>query len=244
MAAHPTAGLARCAPVALLGFFGFTLYNVALNAGEVGVTAGTASFLIGSAPVFIALGAVAFLGERLTWWGWFGSAVSFSGVAVISLLTQEGGEAAGLQLNGWALLVVIAAGAGATYSVSMKPMLKKYGALRTTTYAIWTGTLLLLIYLPGLLADAQTAPMDATLAVIYMGVIPGAIGYVCWSYVLSKIPTSVAGSLLYLIPLLATLIAWVWLGEVPGAATFVGGVLIIAGVVVVNRLGRHRPQPR
>ena len=216
-----------------LGFFGFSVYNVTLNAGEIGVTAGAASFLIASAPVFIALLAAGLLGERLTAWGWGGIFVSFLGVALISL-----GDEAGLRFNAWALLVLVAAIATAIYSVMQKGYLKKYGALRFTTYAIWAGTTLMLVYTPGLFSDLQTASAEATWAIVYMGLFPGAIGYVCWSYVLSRLPASVAGSYLYFIPALATLIAWVWLGEVPGWSALIGGVLVIIGVIVVNRLGR------
>lgn len=222
----------------LLGFLGFSLYNVALNAGEAGenaVSAGVASFLIASAPVFIALLAVLFNNERLTGWGWAGISLSFLGVALISLSGENG-----LQINGRALLVVMAAFSVSIYAIRIKPFLREYGALRTTTYAIWTGTALMLIYTPGMLQEMQTATLESTLAVVYMGIFPGAIGYVAWSMVLSRIPASIAGSFLYMIPLLATLIAWVWLGEVPTVTAFIGGVIVIAGVIVVNRLGKGR----
>jgi len=45
-------------------------------------------------------------------------------------------------------------------------------------------------------------------------------------------------SLLYLNPLLATAMAWLWLGEGLGAAVLLGGALVVSGVVLVNRHGR------
>ena len=217
----------------VVGFFGFTLYNIALNAGQQQVLPGVASFLIASAPVFIALLAMLFNRERLTWIGWAGIALSLIGVGVISLIGE-----AGIGINVYALLVLLAAHAGAAYATTLKRYLSKYGVLRTTTYAIWTGTALMLIYLPGLWQEMQTATTSGTVAVIYLGIFPGAIGYMCWSYVLSKVPASIAGSFLYMIPLLATFIAWLRLGEVPGPPSFVGGLLIILGVIAVNRFGR------
>ncbi|MEO1442112.1 MAG: EamA family transporter, partial [Chloroflexota bacterium] len=220
----------------LMGFLGFSVYNVALNAGEDpvnGVSAGVASFIIASAPVYIALLSYLFLNERLTAWGWVGIVVSFIGVTLVSFATDEG-----FRVNGRALLILVAAMAQALYTTYQRPYLRKYGALRFTTYAIWTGTALMLVYLPGLVQDFNGATAEATWAIVYMGVFPGAIGYVCWSYVLSKLSPSVAGSFLYLIPAVAVLIAWLWLGEVPGLLAIVGGVVIVAGVVIVNRLGR------
>jgi drug/metabolite transporter (DMT)-like permease len=53
-------------------------------------------------------------------------------------------------------------------------------------------------------------------------------------------PASRAVSFLYLIPVMAYLIAWVWLGEVPAALSVVGGGVALSGVVIVNTLGRRR----
>src|SRR3712207_8076901 len=69
--------------VFLAGFLAFTFYHAALNYGEVTVSAGAASVLINTVPIFTALLAVTFLGERLRALGWVGMAVSFGGAALI-----------------------------------------------------------------------------------------------------------------------------------------------------------------
>ena len=70
--------------VALAGLFAFALYNVALNRGQLTASAGAASLIIASIPIFTALLAVAFLGEWLDALGWLGIAVGFSGIALIT----------------------------------------------------------------------------------------------------------------------------------------------------------------
>lgn len=219
--------------ILLLGFVGITVYHLALSYGEVTVTAGAASLLIASGPVFTALLATSFLGERLRPWGWLGIGVSFGGVALIAL-----GEGEGVRFDPGAFLILLAALGTSLYFVFQKPYLRRYSALQFAAYTIWAGTLFMLIYLPGLAGVVRSAPLEATLAIVYLGIFPAALAYVTWTYALSRAPASIAASFLYLSPVLATLIAWAWLREMPTALSLAGGGLSLCGVILVNTRGR------
>lgn len=144
----------------------------------------------------------------------------------------------GLTVSWHALLVLAAAIAAAIYTVWQRPCLERYGGLQFATYAIWAGTATLLPFLPALWRELPQASAASTWAVVYLGVFPGAIGYICWAIIVSRMPASRAGTFLYVVPVAAALIAWLWLGEVPGSNALIGGVLALSGVILVNRLRR------
>jgi drug/metabolite transporter (DMT)-like permease len=70
---------------------------------------------------------------------------------------------------------------------------------------------------------------------VYLGIFPTAVAYVTYAYAFSRMDASVAASFLYLVPVLAYLIAWVWLGETPSLVSVAGGMIVLAGVFIVNR---------
>lgn len=219
--------------IALAALCGITIYHLGFTFGESTVTAGAAALIIASGPIFTALLSMAFLGERLNAWGWGGVLLAFSGVTLIAL-----GEGGGFSVERGALFVLMAAIGTAFYFVLSKGPLRVYGALEFTSYAVWFGTVPMLLFLPGLAAQVSAAPAWAIATIVYLGVFPGAVSYALWSYGLARMPATKTASFLYAQPVLAALIAWVWLREVPAWLTIAGGVVALAGVVVVGTRGK------
>ena len=215
--------------IATSGLFGVTLYHLALNAGEQTVSAALASLFVNTTPIFAALLAMVALRERPRGRTVGGIAVGFAGVAVVSL-----GGAGHLAFGRGAILVLGAALASAIYYVIQKPYLARYPALDVTAWGFWSGTALLLPF-AGQLAEALgEAPASATVAVLYLGLFPAALGYVGWSVVLSRMEVARATALFYLIPPVAALLGWALLGEGLGFAAALGGAITIAGVALLS----------
>jgi drug/metabolite transporter (DMT)-like permease len=76
-----------------------------------------------------------------------------------------------------------------------------------------------------------TAGTGAWLSVIYLGLLPCALGFVLvWGIAVRALPVIASTSLLYLMSGVAVLIAFLWLGELPTPGKAVGGLVILVGV--------------
>lgn len=217
----------------LFGFLGFAVYQTALSFGEQTVSAGAASLLVSTSPVFIGLLGKIFLKEKTGKWYWSGAAISMVGVSFISF-----GAGGRFELGAGVLFILTASLSESIYFVFQTKYLNKYGALPFTAYTIWAAAVFMLIYLPGLGQRMMDAPTGATISAIYLGLFPTVIAYFAIAYISARSGASEAASSLYLTPAASFLIAWIWLGEVPAAMTVVGGIITLTGVTLTYFKGR------
>jgi drug/metabolite transporter (DMT)-like permease len=222
-------------------FFGMTAYQVLLNYGELNVPAGTASIVVASAPLVSVGFAAIVLGEQLTFAKIAGSGVAIAGVSIVCV------SRSGASLSSATLVVVGAALVQGIYHPLTKPLLRTRSSLEVATYAMVAGTLMTLPLLPWGWHDLTAASPSAWSAAVYLALIPSALGFVLWGYAVANLPVTTSTSLLYLVPAVAVLIAFVWLGETPRATEVLGGLVVIAGVVLIgqgDRLRRSRRRPQ
>ena len=216
----------------------FALYNLTLNEAERHVDAGTASMLVNTGPIFIALFAALFLGEGLPPRLWAGIAIAFAGSVVIGLATSDAGQGSSGSLLGIVLCIVSAVlyGIGVTLQ---KPALRLVSPLQVTWLACLTGWLICLVFTPTLVTEIVAVDATKVAWLLYLGLFPTAIGFLTWTYALSRTQAGRLGATTYLVPPVVILMAWLLLGEVPPALAIAGGVACIAGVVVARMPARR-----
>ena len=226
----------------LIGAATIGTYHIALNYGEMTVSSGIASFIVSLSPIVTVIFAVLFLNERVSKTIIVGILISVFGVGLMTL--QGGGQ--NFDFHVGLLCILFSAFSSGIYSVLQKPFLKKYHVIDVTAYIMWGATLFLIAFTPDLYRDIATAPLNATIAAVYLGIFPAAIAYLLWTYALAGIPASRASVSMYFLPIVATFLGWVWLGEVPTFISIIGGVTVLLGVWVVNQsyrmLSRSGPE--
>jgi drug/metabolite transporter (DMT)-like permease len=222
--------------LAICGLSWFGVYNVALNAAEQHLDAGTTAMLVNIGPILIAVFAGLLLGEGFPRWLVVGIAVAFAGVVLIGLATR-GSHTDLLGI----VLCLVAALAYAVGVVAQKVVLRRLPALQVTFVACAIGTIGCLPWAGALVADAGRAPAGALLGMLYLGVVPTALAFSTWAYALSRTDAGRLGVTTYLVPPLVIVMSWLLLDEVPPLLAVVGGAVCLAGVAVSRRRGRVRP---
>jgi drug/metabolite transporter (DMT)-like permease len=222
--------------VALTGLFGFTFYHLSLNLGLEYITAGQGAFIISTIPIWTSILAWQFLSENVTARTWAGMAVGLAGVGVISL------DPATMSVSVGSFIVLFSAMCAGANIVIQKDLLKRYRALDVAVYATSMGTLPLLLWLPWSIEPLQGMSTEGWLVVAYLGLIPIGLGYFLYQVALTALEANRASQLQLLIPPIAAVIAWFWIGEEPGANLLIGGPIILAGVLLGNLERRRRRQ--
>jgi drug/metabolite transporter (DMT)-like permease len=221
-----------------LGFLGFTAYNLLLNYGEQQVDAGLASFIINTSPFIAVIWIALKREEELEKSDWIGLLMALLGIAIIIFSKNKT-----FSINIYALLILGAAIAQGIYFVVQKRILKKYTPLELTAYSIWAATLQMLLFTKAPFQQLMTAKTEHLFSLFFLGLFPGSIAYLIVALLINKYKMSSFASYLFLIPFIAVFTGYVFLNEVPSAISFIGGLMIIAGILVKNKivkLAKHK----
>lgn len=211
------------------GCTGFFLYMIAFNQGQAVVTAATGSVVIATVPVITALLARFVYHEKLMPFQWIAIVVEFAGVIVLTLMNGA------FSVNKGLLWLLLAALTLSIYNLLQRKLTQRYTALQTSTCSIFFGTVLLAVFAPAAIREVPQAPAIQFLYLAILGICSSAIAFVAWAKAFSKAKqTSQVSNYMFVTPFLTSILAFVISGEVPDAATLVGGGIILVGVLIFN----------
>jgi drug/metabolite transporter (DMT)-like permease len=228
------AGRREWMSMAAIGVLWFGIYNVALNAGERRIDAGTAAMLIQVSPILVAVLALFLLREKPTLFLAAGIALAFGGVALIALSSSTGS-------NHDVLGVGLCIASAVAYSVSLilqKPLVGRLAALQVTWVACTVGAVVCLPFAGQLVTQASDASLADVGWLGYLGVFPTAIAFTTYAFALKHMTASSLSVTTYLVPPITVLLSWVFLAETPPAVAYVGGAMCLVGVAVARRKPR------
>lgn len=219
----------------LAGGVGFFFYMIAFNQGQATVTAATGSVVIATVPLITALFARFLYREKLMPFQWFAVFVEFAGVIVLTLMNSTFSVNTGLF---WLLLAALAL---SIYNLLQRKLTQNYTALQVSTYSILCGTGMLTVFAPSAVPEISCAPAVQYFYLGILGICSSAIAYVSWAKAFSKAKqTSQVSNYMFFTPFLTSILGFLLAGEVPDKATFVGGSIILAGVLIFNFGGKFR----
>ena len=216
------------------GLLGFALYLIFFTTGISTLTSATSSIVIAATPIMTAVGASRIFHDKIRPAGWVCIFMAFIGVVV--LLLWDGA----LSINVGVLWTLAAALVFCIYNL-MNRHLSGMGhtAMEIVTYSMIFGALVMMIFLPQTVTELGQASGSAIALAVYLGVAPSAIAYLLWAKASEYAErTSEVTNYMFVTPLLATLMGFILLGELPSLGTLVGGIIIIASVILFNKIGK------
>jgi drug/metabolite transporter (DMT)-like permease len=219
--------------IVLLGLLGNVLYQMCFILGLDRSAAGHAAVILALTPVMTAFLSMLTGHERPGPRTWGGAALSILGIGLVSgaAIRLEGAEA----LVGDAILVT-ACVAWAVYTVGARPIVRRYGAVRTTAWTLWIGALgLIALGTPALLGqDWDALDGRAWGGLVFSATFAIGLAYLIWYRGVERIGNTRTAIFSNLTPIVALAASAILLREAPSTLSLAGAALTIGGVMIVR----------
>lgn len=218
-----------------LGLLGITGYQVVFIQAISVMDASTASIVMGTSPVFIALLATAVGQERITFAGWAGIVISFGGFLLV-VSGQNGGLVFSWEAWRGAVLILVANAFWAGYTVFAKPVLARNSPFRLSAVGTIAGTLVYLPFAAGELSRIEWArvPWQGWGAMAYAGLVAIFLCFALWYHSVKRVGSAKTGVYGNLTPILAIVFAGLVLGERLTSIQAIGAAITLAGVYLTR----------
>ena len=215
--------------------FGAEFFCIFVGLGH--TTASRMAVFLYTAPIFTAIGLhFAVAGERLHRGQWLGVVLAFCGMALAFADGMTAASAHGSTLAGDALGVVAGLLWAATTVVVRATPLASAPASKTLLYQLAvSGVLLLAMALMGGQADSVQLNGAVLASLFYQSVLIAFASYLAWFWLLRRYLASRLSVFSFLTPLFGVAFGVVLMQDAVGPRFAVAAVLVLAGIVLVNR---------
>ena len=198
-------------------------------------TASNTGWIIGTAPVFIALLGLVFYKEKIT-------LIQLAGIliAILGLLMLIGkGDIANVDLieNKGDLLVLGSAFTWGVYSMVNKKISLSYSPLMTILYLFLMMSIIIIPFNLNSQTINSVVNLSLTgwISILFLGLFCSGIAYVIWAQALRDMEAAKVSAFLYFEPFVTVVVAWFFLKEEITLMMILSGILITAGVFIVNK---------
>lgn len=198
-------------------------------------SASNTGWIIGTAPIFIALLGLVFLNEKISLVNFFGILIATLGL----LLLIGKGNPLKIEFlkNKGDFLVLASAFTWGIYSIINKKISLDYSPLMIILFLFIMMTVIIIPFNINYQAIQSINNLNLTgwISIMFLGLFCSGISYVIWAFALRDLEAKKVGAYLYFEPLVTVTAAWLLLNEETTFLMLFSGFIIIAGVILVNR---------
>jgi len=198
-------------------------------------TAANTGWIIGTAPIFMAIFAAIFFREKISLLQSGGIIIAMFGL----LLLVGKGDFANIDLikNKGDLLVLGSAFTWGVYSTVNKKISLSYSPLMTILYLFLMMTVIIVPFNLNTAAISSVVHLSLIgwISILFLGLLCSGVAYVIWAYSLRDMESAKVGAFLYFEPFVTVTAAWIFLHESITLPMLLSGIIITAGVILVNK---------
>lgn len=221
--------------LSVLGMSGYTL----LLYGALGYTSAmNASLITAANPALIVVMAIVLLGEKTTRLGWLGIGLGLLGVLLV-LTRGELQRAFSLSINTGELMMIGAIVVWGSYTIIARRL--EVPAIAATAVQVAIAAVTLAPFALALNVRFPETPAEGW-SLAYIAVFPSLGAYLFWNLALKTTPPGTAGNYLNLMVVFTAIIT-VALGTPLTLVQIVGGIMVVAGVLLTGLRGQARLRP-
>lgn len=222
----------------LSGALGYVIYTVAMNIGLQTLPSATCSLLVATSPIMTAIIAAKVYSEKINLISWCAIFIAFAGV-VILLLWDSGGA---FSIDAAMLWMLLSAASWAGYNIMTRKLVTMgYTSMQITCFSMLGAAVWLCFWSVDGFREMVTGEGKHILSLLYLSIISNAVGCILWGKAMVYAEkTSEVANFMFLSPLLSALMSFLLLREVPGMGTFIGGAVIISGLLLFNLKGQKK----